>query len=139
MNTPTTITKKTSRVNNVNLTVDWPINEVWTIDSLWEKNTQFPAVITLRSRNTKRRESGEVAMIGLIHQSKGRPQSVYTLTPVTQGALEDAKSKNVVLDSSYSTVIVASIDNKTSSTSLITPEPTDTLNSQPKTAEYQIA
>ena len=95
--------KKTERKNKTNQIVSWPTHdEYFTIDNLIKANqhmiTSSGSDITLRVRLadaiTKKKT---VAAVGTLNCGKGRPKLAFAMTPVTQTALDKAKSDGIML------------------------------------------
>lgn len=95
--------KKTERKNKTNQIVSWPTrDEYFTIDNLIKANqhmiTSSGSDITLRVRLadaiTKKKT---VAAVGTLNCGKGRPKLAFAMTPVTQMALDKAKSDGIML------------------------------------------
>jgi len=88
--------KQNTRKNKTNQSVVWPSTSYFTIKELHRLNPKF-VEITLRVRLTNSIEDGEIAEIGSVPGGKGRPQKVFSLTPVTQITLNKAKQDNISL------------------------------------------
>jgi len=88
--------KQNTRKNKTNQSVVWPSTPYFTIKELHRLNPKF-VEITLRVRLTNSIEDGEIAEIGSVPGGKGRPQKVFSLTPVTQITLNKAKQDNISL------------------------------------------
>lgn len=84
------------RKNKTNQAVVWPTTTLFTIKELHRLNPKF-VNITLRVRLTNAIEDGKVAEIGSIPGDKGRPQKVFSLTPVTQATLNKARAERINL------------------------------------------
>ena len=82
--------------NKTNQQVTWPTATLFTIKELHRLNPKF-IEITLRVRLTKAIEGGKVAEIGSVPGEKGRPQKVFSLTPVTQLTLDKAEAERINL------------------------------------------
>lgn len=95
--------KKTERKNKINQVIVWPSrDEYFTIDSLIKSNPHMLTVsgsdITLRVRLSDAiTKKSIVAPIGTLNSGKGRPKLAFALTPVTQNALDKAKSDGIIL------------------------------------------
>ena len=100
------------RKNKTNQSVVWPNTTYFTIPELLKLNSKF-VEITLRVRLAKAIEEGQVAEIGAIPGGKGRPQKIFSLTPVTQLVLDKARSNNInLVDNANKLVNVMSLNNK---------------------------
>jgi hypothetical protein len=82
--------------NKTNQIVTWPTATLFTIKELHRLNPKF-IEITLRVRLSKAIETGKVAEIGSIPGEKGRPQKVFSLTPVTKITLDKARAEHINL------------------------------------------
>lgn len=95
--------KKTERKNKTNQVITWPSNnEYFTIDSLGVINphmlTATGSDITLRVRlDDAIKKKNLVAVIGTRNCGKGRPKLAFAMIPVTQTALDKAKSEGIML------------------------------------------
>lgn len=109
-------TKKTDRKNMTNQVVTWPSADTYfTVESLLGNNSHIKA-ITLRVKLNKSIEDGTVARLGTIHGGKGRPKVAYAMSPVSDKALESARSNEVLLEERYSTVNVMNINSNNTET-----------------------
>lgn len=90
------MSKKTERKNKTNLVVKWPTTSLFTIDDIFQLNSEAKE-ITLRVRLTKEIESGRAAELGSKTGGQGRPRKVFAFTPVPQTTLDLAKSQNITL------------------------------------------
>lgn len=72
-------------------TITWPTASLFTIRDLHRLNPRF-LEITLRVRFAKEIEKGRVAEIGSLGTGggMGRPQKVFTFTPITQEKVRQA-------------------------------------------------
>jgi S1-C subfamily serine protease len=101
--------KKTDRKNKTNLTVTWPSNDTYFgVSDLANLNKDFIA-ITLRVRLKNALDEGIVTQIGAVHGGKGRPKLAFAMTPVTEAAINSARSVGVVLNDKYETVNVLDV------------------------------
>ena len=102
-------TKKTDRKNKTNLTVTWPSNDTYFgVSDLANLNKDFIA-ITLRVRLKNALDEGVVTQIGTVHGGKGRPKLAFAMSPVTETAINAARSAGVLLDTKYDTVNVLDV------------------------------
>jgi len=109
-------TKKTDRKNMTNQVVTWPSADTYfTVESLLGNNSHIKA-ITLRVKLNKSIEDGTVSRLGTIHGGKGRPKVAYAMSPVSDKALESARSNEVLLEERYSTVNVMNINSNNTET-----------------------
>lgn len=98
--------RKTQRKNKTKQVITWPSNEdYFTVKSLVALNPHMltsapkPSDITLRVRLNKAiHEENLVAVIGHKNCGKGRPELVFAMKPVTQSAIDKAKSDNIMID-----------------------------------------
>lgn len=98
--------------NKTNQVVTWPSIALWSIKELHRLNPKF-VEITLRVRLAKAIESAQVAEIGCIPGEKGRPQKVFTMTPVTQLTIDRARSEQInLVDNADKLVQVVSVSNQ---------------------------
>lgn len=83
--------------NKTHQVVTWPTATLFTIKELHRLNQKF-VEITLRVRLIREGiEAGRVAEIGSIPGDKGRPQKVFSMTPVTKLTLERARDEHINL------------------------------------------
>ena len=82
--------------NKTNQVVAWPTATLFTIQELHRLNPKF-VNITLRVRLSNAILAGKVAEIGSIPGEKGRPQKVFSLTPVSKLTLDKARSEQINL------------------------------------------
>jgi len=109
-------TKKTDRKNMTNQVVTWPSADTYfSVESLLGNNSHIKA-ITLRVKLNKSIEDGTVSRLGTIHGGKGRPKVAYAMSPVSDKALESARSNEVLLEERYSTVNVMNINSNNTET-----------------------
>ena len=102
-------TKKTDRKNKTNLTVTWPSNDTYFgVSDLANLNKDFIG-ITLRVRLKNALDEGVVTQIGTVHGGKGRPKLAFAMSPVTETAINAARSAGVLLDTKYDTVNVLDV------------------------------
>lgn len=102
-------TKKTDRKNKTNLTVTWPSNDTYFgVSDLANLNKDFIG-ITLRVRLKNALDEGVVTQIGTVHGGKGRPKLAFAMSPVTEIAINAARSAGVLLDTKYDTVNVLDV------------------------------
>lgn len=90
--------------NKTNQVVTWPTATLFTIAELHRLNPKF-VNITLRVRLTKAIEAGQVVEIGSIPGDKGRPQKVFSMTPVTQLVFDRASKEGINLVDNYKSLI----------------------------------
>ena len=74
-----------------NQDVTLPTATLFTIKELYEHNPNF-VEITLRVRLSKAQEARKVVEIGSIPCKTGRPQKVFSLTPVSKLTLERGRA-----------------------------------------------
>lgn len=95
--------RKTERKNKTNQVVSWPTrDEYFTIDNLIQANphmlTASGSDITLRVRLSDAiTKKQTVVAIGTRNCGKGRPKLAFAMTPVTQTALDKAKTDGIML------------------------------------------
>ena len=96
--------KKTERKNKTNQEVSWPNHdEYFTIETLFASNQHMKTNsgkgdITLRVRlDDAIKNKHIVSSIGTLNGGKGRPKLAFAMTPVTQKALDKAKSDGIIL------------------------------------------
>ena len=83
--------------NKTNQVVTWPTAPLFTINELHRLNPKF-VEITLRVRLSKAiTETHKVSEIGSIPGDKGRPQKVFSMTPVTKATLDKARAEHINL------------------------------------------
>lgn len=90
--------------NKTNQVVTWPTAALFTIRELHRLNPKF-VEITLRVRLSKAIEAAKVVEIGSIPGEKGRPQKVFSLTPVTQLTFERAFKEGISPVDNYKSLI----------------------------------
>ena len=101
--------KKTDRKNKTNLTVTWPSNDTYFgVSDLVNLNKDFIA-ITLRVRLKNALDEGVVTQIGTVHGGKGRPKLAFAMSPVTETAINSARTAGVVLNDKYDAVNVLDV------------------------------
>ena len=88
--------KKTDRKNKTNQTVTYP-SCIFTIKELNELNPDI-VTISLRDKVKKAIKRGELNVIGVLPNGKGRPTLVHVFGPITKSIIEDAKNKGVHLN-----------------------------------------
>ena len=104
--------------NKTNQVVTWPTATLFTIKELHRLNPKF-VEITLRVRLSKAIEGGKVVEIGSIPGEKGRPQKVFSLTPVTKLTLERARAESInLVDNADKLVQVMTVSNSAPSPSV---------------------
>jgi hypothetical protein len=104
--------------NKTNQVVTWPSATLFTIKELHRLNPKF-IEITLRVRLSKAIENHEVAEIGSIPGEKGRPQKVFSMTPVTQATLDKAESEHInLVDNAKQLIRVISVTNSSPASSV---------------------
>lgn len=97
--------------NKTNQVVTWPTATLFTIKELHRLNPKF-VEITLRVRLSKAIEGAKVAEIGSVPGEKGRPQKVFSMTPVTQNTLNKARAEHInLVDNADKLVQVISVTN----------------------------
>ncbi len=102
--------KKTNRKNNTNLNIDWTgVTGHFTIDTLHTTNSQYTAIITLRTHVKDAEKNGVIAELGTAHNGKGRPKKVYAKTPVCSNVIEAARNAGVNLNEQFNTVPVVNV------------------------------
>jgi hypothetical protein len=106
--------------NKTNQIVTWPTATLFTIKELHRLNPKF-IEITLRVRLSKAiTETQQVAEIGSIPGEKGRPQKVFSMTPVTKTTLDKARAEHINL--------VDNADKLVQYVSVTNPVPTQSVN-----------
>ena len=105
--------------NKTNQVVTWPTATLFTIKELHRLNPKF-VEITLRVRLGKAiTETQKVAEIGSIPGEKGRPQKVFSMTPVTKLTLEKARAEHInLVDNADKLVQYVSVTNPVSTPSV---------------------
>lgn len=97
--------------NKTNQVVTWPTATLFTIKELHRLNPKF-VEITLRVRLSKAIEGGKVVEIGSIPGEKGRPQKVFSCTPVTKLTLERARAESInLVDNADKLVQIMTVSN----------------------------
>ena len=100
--------------NKTNQVVTWPTSTLFSLQELHRLNSKF-VEITLRVRLIKAIEAGKVVELGCIPGEKGRPQKVYTMTPVTQLTIDKAKAERInCVDNVERLIQVVSVSNRPS-------------------------
>lgn len=95
--------------NKTNQVVTWPTAVLFTIKELHRLNPKF-VEITLRVRLSKAIENGKIVEIGSIPGDKGRPQKVFSLTPVSKLTLDRARAEHInLVDNADRLVQVATV------------------------------
>ena len=90
--------------NKTNQVVTWPTAALFTIKELHRLNPKF-VEITLRVRLSKAIEGAQVAEIGCIPGEKGRPQKVFSMTPITQATFDKAFKEGISPVDNYKSLI----------------------------------
>lgn len=104
--------------NKTNQVVTWPTATLFTIKELHRLNPKF-VEITLRVRLSKAIEIQQVVEVGSIPGEKGRPQKVFSLTPVTKLTLERARAEHInLVDNADKLVQYVSVTNPVPSPSV---------------------
>lgn len=88
--------KKTDRKNKTNQTVTYP-SCIFTIKELNELNPDI-VTISLRDKVKKAIKRGELNVIGILPNGKGRPTLVHVFGSITKSIIDEAKSKGVHLN-----------------------------------------
>ena len=88
--------KKTDRKNKTNQTVTYP-SCIFTIKELNELNPDI-VTISLRDKVKKAIKRGELNVIGVLPNGKGRPTLVHVFGSITKSVIDDAKNKGVHLN-----------------------------------------
>jgi hypothetical protein len=88
--------KKTDRKNKTNQTVTYP-SCIFTIKELNELNPDI-VTISLRDKVKKAIKRGELNVIGVLPNGKGRPTLVHVFGSITKSVIDEAKSKGVHLN-----------------------------------------
>lgn len=84
--------------------VTWPTAILFTIQELHRLNPKF-VNITLRVRLTKAIEEGKIIEVGSIPGEKGRPQKVFSFTPVTQLVFDRVLKEGMMPVDNYHSLI----------------------------------
>lgn len=88
--------KKTDRKNKTNQAVTYP-SCIFTIKELNELNPDI-VTISLRDKVKKAIKRGELNVIGVLPNGKGRPTLVHVFGSITKAVIDEAKSKGVHLN-----------------------------------------
>lgn len=88
--------KKTDRKNKTNQTVTYP-SCIFTIKELNKLNPDI-VTISLRDKVKKAIKRGELNVIGVLPNGKGRPTLVHVFGSITKSIIDEAKSKGVHLN-----------------------------------------
>jgi hypothetical protein len=88
--------KKTDRKNKTNQTVTYP-SCIFTIKELNELNPDI-VTISLRDKVKKAIKRGELNVIGVLPNGKGRPTLVHVFGSITKSIIDEVKSKGVHLN-----------------------------------------
>lgn len=110
------------------LSVVWPKSVYFTFKNLVSENPEFASDVTLYVRLKKAVENKIVAPIGTLKAAKGRPELVYSLTPVVQSTIDAAKSAgvDVVQDTELVNVLKITSDTTVSASPKVVVTPTVT-------------
>jgi hypothetical protein len=119
--------KQNIRKNKTNQSVIWPTVSPFTIKDLQKLNPKF-VNITLRVRLTNAIEDEKIVEIGAVPGGKGRPQKVFSLTPVTKTVLDTATAAgiNLVDNAEKKLVNVVSVTNTPQVSPVTSPVPATT-------------
>lgn len=121
--------KQITRKNKTNQTVTWPTTPYFTIADLHKLNPKF-VNITLRVRLSNAITDGKIAEIGSVPGGKGRPQKVFSQTPVTQALLNKAKAENInLVDNADKLVNVINVASPSPVTTPVVPTAPSTVTS----------
>jgi hypothetical protein len=128
-----TVTKK------VKLVVNFP-KGFFTTDNLQETHPTAKN-ITLRFRLQKEIDAKKIVSIGTLKKDIGRPQLVFTKTPVLNETLIKAQSNGVMLNELYSTQAVEAIKIRNPKTAVIDATSTEvsTVNTTADTTTSVVA
>lgn len=96
--------KKTDRKNKTNQTVTYP-SCIFTIKELQELNPEI-ITISLRDKVKKAIKNGNINVIGVLHNGKGRPTLVHVFGKISKSVIDFAKEKGVQLNKEYTVDIV---------------------------------
>jgi len=115
--------KQNQRKNNTRRALEFPTTTYFTIRDVVQLNPQMRTVsesdITIRVRLSNAIGEGKVAEIGSVPGGKGRPQKVFSMTPVTQTTLNKAKQDGINLaDGAEKLVNVVSVTTPSAPTNL---------------------
>lgn len=88
--------KKTDRKNKTNQAVTYP-SCIFTIKELNELNPDI-VTISLRDKVKKAIKRGELNVIGVLPNGKGRPTLVHVFGSITKAVIDEAKNKGVHLN-----------------------------------------
>ena len=91
--------KKTDRKNKTNQAVTYP-SCIFTIKELNELNPDI-VTISLRDKVKKAIKRGELNVIGVLPNGKGRPTLVHVFGSITKSIIDEAKSKGVHLNREF--------------------------------------
>lgn len=113
---------KQPRKNKTNQSVVWPTTTYFTIKELHKLNPKF-VEITLRVRLTNAINEGKVIELGSMPGSKGRPEKIFVITPVTQLMIDKATSNRInLVDNAQRLVNVISVKSPVAATAAPTPQ-----------------
>jgi hypothetical protein len=100
------VIKKTDRKNKTNQVIEWPnVDSFFTVKTLHASNPDFKE-ITLRVRLKNALDQGLISDLGTINGGKGRPTIAFAMNPVSQKAIEAAKSAEILLHDRYTVNVV---------------------------------
>lgn len=95
------------RKNNTKQVIDYGSKVIFTIQELIQKNPTIKT-ITLRDKLNKDINRGKVSDLGVIPGNQGRPQKVFSMSPVTKIVVDLAESKGIVVHDSIKDSIIMS-------------------------------
>ena len=72
----------------------WPSTIMFTLKDIFELNKNSKE-ITIRTHLTKEKELGKIVELGALTGGKGRPEKVFTYSPVSMTIINTAKSKKI--------------------------------------------
>ena len=101
------MTKKTTRKNNTNQTVNYPSHdEYFTIKSMLELNPNMvPITLRVRLQNAVSKEK-TVSIIGSKNSGKGRPTLAFSMCPVSNIAIQKAMKDGITLKTPFTVPVV---------------------------------
>jgi type III secretion system FlhB-like substrate exporter len=106
------MSNKTTDQNKLPKSVNWILNDYFTIESLQSVNPDW-VNITLRVRLKKELDENKIAVIGNKMGGKGRPQLVFAVVPVSKDIITKAKDDGVVLIDDTKLVMVMKVQSQT--------------------------
>ena len=83
-----------NKTDNKKTKTIWPTSTMFTLKDVFGLNKNAKE-ITIRTNLTKEKENGKIVELGALTGGKGRPEKVFTYSPVSMTIINLAKSKKI--------------------------------------------